>query len=208
MTNFWPFIAIVISVISLYIVHKSYSISKNNYFLNLKPIINVYFDIKKYERKYNLIISNDGPNTVYDIHIQSLFRLYNLTKDIITGGSFPGKDWNYVKKLSPSQKRIFPIPYDELYNTYKSELVTKQIESESKFEFQPIHLFYIEFYKKPDRSVFNIKKYLLICQAKFSSDGEEKGSILLPIDFDKTYFHEYINLRRKLEIYDQERLTT
>jgi hypothetical protein len=169
--------------------------------MSLHPILYVDTHIDLFEKDFYLKLFNDGPNSIYEIHISSMSRLFDSKINKVVSATHPKNlhkpiDWQYIQELKAKEKRKFQINYDELYNTYKMSVI---IPRENKNDLIAIHLFYVTFRRKPDRTIYNIKKYLYL-------SIDQNDDKLIVIDLDKNYFQDFINLRKYLELYDNERL--
>jgi len=188
-----PILAILISVGSLYYSYQSNKIAENSFYLNLKPIVLADFFVDNFKKEYAIKITNDGSNPVHELRIKSLARLVSENRKEILISSNSEKYWHYVEKLEPRDSIKFDIKYEELKNTFA---LSENMPNENVLS---VHLFYITFRRLPDRSVYTIKKYLLLY-----SNPKHGGFVV--IDLDRNYFQDHIELRKYLEIFDNERL--
>ncbi len=174
----------------------------------LEPIVEVDFEIDNFAKKYIFRILNDGHIPIYEIHIETYSLLFNATIGKNTTSMRPRQEWNlikdqkrpsdwqFIKKLDPTNKIIFDIPYNDLNNTYMAIPVHAAI---TKNDLIAIQFYYITYRRKPDRKYYSLRKYLYV-------NKDKENNILVVQDLDKAEFEDFVELKKYYESYNKDRL--
>jgi|GEM_PF-3946253 len=192
-----PIFAILISIVSLYYSCESNKISRANLELNYSPIIDVDFKIDNFKKNYSLTIFNDGPSSVFEVRIKSLSRLYHKDTKQVGVSINTKKKWKFINELEANRKEEFSIKYEELENAFN---LIHVVNPDSIDFVLPAQLYYITFRRLPDRSIYKNKKYLFL----YPNYNKKLKTSFIAIDPEKQFWEENRDIRRQLEIYDNE----
>lgn len=155
--------AIIFSGVSLLISYASYNTEDKAFQINLQPILEAKFKIDNGKQAYALILINEGPNTIYDIHIETFTRLVNLKNRLMpmqAGGRLI--DFKKNKKLEPDETYTIPI------TTYIDNAAKMKDYSMYKKDgnYQVFFSCYFTFRRLPDKKQFEETRTLSITRAK------------------------------------------
>ncbi|MCF6156101.1 MAG: hypothetical protein E3K36_12840 [Candidatus Brocadia sp.] len=184
------FLAIIFSGVSLWVSYESWKTTNKDFQVNLQPILGTEFKIDNGKQVYVLILVNKGPNTIYDLNIETFTRLVDLENrqmPIQAGG--PVGDLEKNKKLEPGETYTIPIT-EFIDNAAKMKDYSRYKKDEN---YQIFFSFYFSFRRLPDKKQFEETRTLLITRA------EGTGQLIV-IDPYKTmkFKNETINDLEKL----------
>ncbi len=187
-TFIFSFVAIVISIISLCKSCEQTDISKDNYYLNIDPILRTNFNLNITHRKYSLDFFNDGANSIIDIKLRKSYGLFSMDSEEFSIRVDSPKDSTIYEKLEPGGSFNIELKYQNFENTFDLlDTVNDSLNS-----FIPFQSYYISYKRPPDRKTYNINKYLLLL-----SNSRRKS--IFPTDPESIWGRSVIEIKRAME---------
>lgn len=184
----FSFLAILISVISLCKSCEQTDISKNNYYLNIDPILRTNFDLDIIHRKYALKFHNDGSNSIIDIKMRKSFGLFCLKSEEFGIRVDSPIDSIVCKKIEPGGNFEIELKYQN----FKSTFYLLDTINDSLNLFIPFQSYYISYKRPPDRKTYYINKYLLLLT-------NSKRKSIFPTDPESIWGRSIIEIKRAME---------
>ena len=185
-------LALIISFFSLCISYQSKNISKYSLLINYQPILQAIFETDVYGDSCTLILKNDGPNDIFDVHIKKYTKIWNDSNQTICSEIKTKDDLLFSKKMTLGEIKRLPINYFNIQNAYNFGT------NFNKEYYIPFLQFVITFRRYPDKTIFEVRKYLFIATNK-------KNNKPMIIDPDSEFtISLFKQIKKTIELYELE----